>query len=72
MTYREKEELETLPAQIEILEAEQASLFESLADPQFYQEPGEALAATRNRLAELESALQSAYRRWEELDAIGR
>jgi ATP-binding cassette subfamily F protein uup len=72
MTYREKEELKTLPEQIEKLEVEQAALFETLSDPQFYQEAGEAVAATRNRLAELESQLQAAYRRWEELDAIGR
>ncbi len=72
MTFREKAELETLPEQIEALEAEQALLYKSLSDPQFYQEPGETLAAARSRLTEIESRLQSAYRRWEELDAIAR
>jgi ATP-binding cassette subfamily F protein uup len=71
MTYREKEELQNLPEQIEALEAEQASLFETLSDPQFYQSAGEAVAASRNRLADLESQLQAAYRRWEELDTLG-
>ncbi|MDJ0876274.1 MAG: ATP-binding cassette domain-containing protein [Desulfobacterales bacterium] len=71
LTYREKEELEALPGLIETLETEQAGLFETLSDPQFYQQEGEAVAAARSRLAELESALHTAYGRWEALEAIG-
>ena len=72
LTYREKEELETLPLQIEQLESDQAALFETLSDPQFYQQTGEAVGDARRRLAELETALQTAYRRWEELEVIAR
>ena len=72
LTYREKEELEALPAKIEALENEQAALFKTLSDPQFYQQAGEAVAAARNRLADLEAEQQSAYRRWEELETIAR
>ena len=72
LTYREKEALASLPDQIENLETEQARLFETLADPQFYQQEGQAVAAARQRLAALENELQTAYRRWEELEAIER
>jgi ATP-binding cassette subfamily F protein uup len=72
LTYREKEELEALPGQIETLETEQAGLFETLSDPHFYQQAGEAVATARDRLAALETELQTVYRRWEELEAIER
>ena len=72
LTYREKEALASLPDQIETLETEQARLFETLADPQFYQQEGQAVATARQRLAALEDELQTAYRRWEELEAIER
>ncbi len=71
LTYREKEELEALPGLIETLETEQAGLVETLSDPQFYQQEGGAVAAARSRLEELETALHTAYRRWEALEAIG-
>ncbi len=72
LTYREKEELKALPGRIEELESEQAGLFETLADPQFYQGEGQAVAAARGRLAAVETELQSAYQRWEELEAVGQ
>ena len=70
--YREKEELEALPGRIEDLESEQAALFETLSDPQFYQGEGRAVADVRGRLAAVETELQAAYRRWEELEAVGQ
>ncbi|MDJ0803230.1 MAG: ATP-binding cassette domain-containing protein [Desulfobacterales bacterium] len=70
--YREKEELEALPGRIEALESEQAALFANLSDPQFYQGEGHAVADVRGRLAAVETELQAAYRRWEELEAVGQ
>jgi ATP-binding cassette subfamily F protein uup len=72
LTYRENEELAALPEHIEALETEQAQLFATLSDPQFYQQAGETVAAARHRLAALETELQTAYRRWEELETITR
>ena len=72
LTYREKEELETLPGRIEDLEFEQTALCETLADPQFYQGEGEAVADVRGRLSAVETELQAAYQRWEELEAVGQ
>ena len=56
----------------ESLEHEQAALFETLADPAFYQSEGDAIAVARLRLAAVETELAQAYGRWEELDTIDR
>jgi ATP-binding cassette subfamily F protein uup len=68
--YREKQELETLPATIESLEAEQGGLFDRLADPDFYRREGAEVGAARTRLEELEGELARAYERWQELESI--
>ena len=72
LSYHEVRELDGLPETIERLEREQATLFESLADPVFYRSEGPAIAEVRARLAKVENELAGAYRRWEELDAIDR
>ena len=38
-----------------------------MADPAFYREQGEAVAAAAARLRQLEPELETAYARWEEL-----
>ncbi len=68
--YREKQELEALPATIESLEIEQTSLFERLADPDFYRNDGDEVAAARDRLKQVEAELAQAYERWQELESI--
>ena len=71
LTFKEKEELETLPTRLEELEQEQQQLYARLADPEIYREDaGRAVAAARQRLAELEDELELAYARWEELETI--
>jgi len=72
LSYHEVRELEHLPGVIERLEHEQAALFETLADPSFYQSEGDAIAVARSRLAAVETELAQAYGRWEELDTIDR
>ncbi|MCC6346511.1 MAG: ATP-binding cassette domain-containing protein [Nitrospirales bacterium] len=69
LTYREQQELETLPQRIEALEAEQQALYRAMSDPAFYRQDGDAIAAVRTRAEELEQAVNGAYRRWEELEA---
>ena len=66
MSFKETRELESLPAQIEKLETEQAQLTELLADPKLYSD-GEKVAATTARLKALESEMASAFERWEAL-----
>ncbi len=68
--YREKLDLEALPGRIEELEEERAALHTSFADPDFFQREGaDAAVRAHRRLAKLESELEAAYTRWEELDS---
>ncbi len=70
--YKEQRELAELPERIETLEAELEPIQARLADPAFYRQPDSDVAATQARLAELEEALQTAYSRWETLEAHAR
>ena len=69
--FREQRELEALPERIESLEEEQERLHAQLSNPAFYQrQEGEKIAGVQERLQELESELEAAYGRWEELSAL--
>lgn len=70
LSYKEQRELESLPAQIEALECEQAQLQEKFAEPGFYQQPGPEIAKLTHRLQALQQELQVAYARWESLEAV--
>jgi len=66
LTFKEKKELEALPAMIEKLESELAQLHETMADPAFYKK-GADVAAVTGRAGALKMQLDKAYARWEEL-----
>ncbi len=68
LTYKERQELDALPARIESLEAEQAQLFAEMADPAVYQSGGDEVTRRTARLAEVEQLLGELYARWEELE----
>ena len=68
LSFKEKYELEQLPGQIEKLESEIAAFHEKMADPSFYQRPGEEIAKTQAELKELETELAHCYERWEALE----
>jgi len=70
LSYKEQRELEDLPALIESLEIEQAQLHEKFAEPGFFQQPGPEIARLTNRLEALQTELQTAYARWESLEAV--
>jgi ATP-binding cassette subfamily F protein uup len=70
LTFKEGKELETLPAQIAALEAEEAELHAKLADPDFYKGAGNAVTTVNERLAALAIELETVYTRWEELETI--
>jgi ATP-binding cassette subfamily F protein uup len=70
LTFREKKEIETLPALIESMEAERAGLYETFADPDFYKQDGSRIPAVKARMAELDKEIPAAYERWELLEAI--
>ena len=67
-TYKEQQEIAALPALIEGLETELASLHGSMASPDYYKQDGTQIAAEQSRLASLASRLAQAYQRWEQLD----
>ncbi len=69
ITYKEQKELEALPALIEDLENKQATLHETMADPDFYKQ-GSDVAVTTEQLKEITQKLESAYARWEELETL--
>jgi ATP-binding cassette subfamily F protein uup len=70
LSYKEQKELESLPASIEKLEADIAALNTEMGKPEFYQQPKDAITQSQARLAEMEQALETAYARWEELEAL--
>ncbi|GAB4349632.1 MAG: ATP-binding cassette domain-containing protein [Gammaproteobacteria bacterium] len=68
LSYRERRELDALPAEIERLEEHQAQLHTQLADPGLYREAADRVAELRRELTELEASLAELYRRWEQLE----
>ena len=69
-TFKEKAELEQLPARIEGLEERKAGLEAAMAAPGFYKRAGEEIASDTAAFEELGSELEGAYARWEELEAL--
>ncbi len=70
LNFKEKRELESLPELIESSESEIASLHEVMADPDFYQKGGDAIATNQAKLKTLEQQLAQYYSRWEELEEL--
>lgn len=70
LSYKDERELESLPGRIQTLEAEQARLFEAMADPSAYQKEGNSIASSKARLAEIEKELGEVYKRWEKLEGM--
>lgn len=69
LSYKERLELEGLPQKIETIEQQVSQLHGLMADPGFYQEPKELIAAKQAEVKSLESQLAQAYSRWEELES---
>ncbi|MFU8779757.1 MAG: ATP-binding cassette domain-containing protein, partial [Kiritimatiellia bacterium] len=70
LTNRERQELQTLPTRIEAWETEQESLLADQADPMFYRQAPDVIAAAQSRLGELAQLIESGLVRWEELEAL--
>lgn len=68
LSYKEQRELTSLPEKIEKVEAEIASVHETMADSAFYQQPGEAITKVNEQLKKLNDQLAAAYQRWEDLE----
>lgn len=70
LSYKLQRELEQLPAQIEALEMRLAQLQAQSCAPDFYNEGAEAIAKVTTELAQVDSDLQAAYERWQELESL--
>jgi len=70
LSYKEQKELDGLPKKIEQLEQQIAELHIAMADPQFYKQPADRLAAEQAKLKSLEDELAAAFTRWEVLEQM--
>jgi ATP-binding cassette subfamily F protein uup len=71
LSFKERKELETLPARIEELEQSVRELHEAMADPAFYRKDRDEIARASSRLEDVERELSTAYDRWQALEELG-
>jgi ATP-binding cassette subfamily F protein uup len=64
---KERQELETLPLQIEGLETEQADIGIAMSKPELYKNEPELAASMQARLTEITEQLDQKLQRWEKL-----
>ena len=69
LSYKETRELQSLPAEIEALEAEQKALHERMSAPEYFRQPPDALRADRARVDEIERLLTEKLERWTALES---
>ena len=68
--YMQQRELQELPRKIETLESKQKEMFAMMSDPSFYKKDKDEIAGVKSNLDRVEREIESAYRRWEELEEI--
>jgi len=64
---KERQELEALPLQIEVLEVEQAEIGLAMSNPDLYKNEPELAASMQARLTELTNQIDAMLQRWESL-----
>ena len=72
LSFKEQRELEALPARIEALEGEQARLGAEVSAPDFYRKPASDIHAAMSRLEALPAEIETALRRWDELETVAQ
>ena len=73
LSYKDQRELEALPATIEALEISQSELEQLMSKPEFYDSQdggGKSVEETLKQVADVQSQLEKAYERWEELEKL--
>ncbi|MBS9405146.1 ATP-binding cassette domain-containing protein [Halomonas sp. TRM85114] len=70
LSYKLQRELDSLPAEIERLEAAVAELETQAGDPTFYQQNADTVTATLQALNDRQAELESAMERWMALEAM--
>lgn len=69
LSYKLQRELEGLPAEIERLETAVADVEATISEPGFYEQDGDAVTATLQKLSDVQAELETAMERWMELEA---
>ncbi|WDZ50826.1 ATP-binding cassette domain-containing protein [Acinetobacter vivianii] len=72
LSYKDQRALEQLPAEIEALETEQATLSEKLADGSWFVSDANAATQASQRLAEIDELLLEKLERWDELENLSK
>jgi len=70
LSFKEAKELETLPQFIEQLESDHEKRVLTMSEPDFYKRDADDIRTFQSNLEALESNINTAYARWEELEAI--
>jgi ABC transport system ATP-binding/permease protein len=69
LSYKDQRELDTLPALIAELEAEQKTISGRLADPELYRQQPEEAKRLNQRFAEIDALLLESLEKWDALEA---
>jgi ATP-binding cassette subfamily F protein uup len=69
LSYKEQRELDSLPARIATLEAEQKAIAEVVADPSLYAKDPQRATELHARMAQIDEELLAALERWEGLSS---
>lgn len=72
LSYKEKRELEQLPALIESLDEQLSALQTQVNDADFFRQSADVTTAILNQLKDVESKQAHAYERWEQLEALNQ
>jgi ATP-binding cassette subfamily F protein uup len=70
LSYQQRRDLESLPKQIEKLESDLQGLQLQVNDADFFQQASSTTQAVLDQLQACESALELAFKRWEELEEL--
>jgi len=69
LSYKDQRELDALPEKIQKLESEQTDLLNQIGQADFYQQDKEVTEKILLHMQQVDTDLERAYSRWEELDA---
>ncbi len=69
LSYKEQRELDSLPREIEALEAEQKVLAAKMSAPEYFRQGAEVLRDDQKRNADIETLVMKKLERWEALEA---
>ncbi len=69
LSYKEQQELKSLPGEVEKLEREIAALHQQMAAPEFYRQGGDQITVAQTRLKTLEADYETKFERWHQLEA---